>query len=1036
MKKYWIICTIYCWYIYDSPSIVIAQEFFAHLTVEDGLSSNSVYNIFQDSEGYIWFATISGLNRYDGERVRVFLPDIDDPDAMTFSSIRCITEDHQGNLWIGGREGKINEFRKKENRFIEYRQDSTSKTATSPIWELFCDHKGKIWVASTKYIGTIDHESRQIVPFTPKQPKDYQTIYDEYNLFSVSEDIDDPNILWFGMYKPNVLKLNIQTETFKLKNVASSTRTRYKDIEMHPNGSLYYYTPRNHIGAFDTRTEKTKLYDVPDEINANALQCLTKSDTELWFGTRSNGLGVLNTESGHMDFIRHHPSLKWSILEGSNYSLMEDQAGDLWVGSDVSGVSKLENNLVFFEHHFNDKNKRVKKTRDFIENVQYLDNGDFLTTSYLGDKIARVDGALKEIEKRLPGKLDANTAFIQRIFRLADDRILCTGRHGMAFLDPFSFDLSTPNSIVQVLPNSATCFGMIKDDKGNIWSNVKNPSGLLKYNPDQNTADFFEIKTEFRANSVFIPNLMDLDKDGNIWLADTREILIFSSTSQSFSKFDKANWDIPGAEIFDLKIDHDNKVWLAVFGHGLVSLEHANGENAIRNYGMRHGFSTNMVWKMAVDEDNCIWAVTSNGLIRLDQTDQSIKVFTTRDGLVYDHLGYNRKHRIALMDNGEMFIGGWGYFTQFDPRQVPLNSKPPQLVFDSFVIDDDSTIANLNHLDQVRLDYKQSFFEVRFAALNFIHPEKNVYQYKLDGFDDDWHSTYEGKARFTKVPPGNYTFMLKGANNDGVWSETIRSFEIDIKPPFWQTKLFYFAMMTFLSGLIYFLYRRRIEMIKNEEQMKSDFRERLADVEMKALRSQMNPHFIFNSLNSIKSYIAKNESRLATDYLSKFAQLMRLILSNSDQKTVSLAQELKAIELYIQLEQMRFTEQFEYTIHIDPAIGPESLQVQPLILQPFVENAIWHGLLHKEGPGRLDIRIERVNGEVQFEIEDNGIGRAVAGELKSKSAIRKKSYGLSITNERIKHFNRSAGVEIIDLGENGRATGTLVRITWPIASGN
>ena len=202
---------------------------------------------------------------------------------------------------------------------------------------------------------------------------------------------------------------------------------------------------------------------------------------------------------------------------------------------------------------------------------------------------------------------------------------------------------------------------------------------------------------------------------------------------------------------------------------------------------------------------------------------------------------------------------------------------------------------------------------------------------------------------------------------------------------------------------------------------------------MVALRSQMNPHFLFNSLNSIKSFIARQEPRKATNFLSKFAQLMRYILANSEQSAIPLSKEIDAIKLYLDLESMRFSNKFDYEIKIAPDVMVESLVIQPLILQPYIENAIWHGLLPLESKGRIEIAIDKQEDMLRITIYDNGIGRKASLLLQKDSVRKRKSYGIRITSDRIKHFSEKSSVQILDMqDEQGELRGTKVIIVIPI----
>jgi sensor histidine kinase YesM len=231
-------------------------------------------------------------------------------------------------------------------------------------------------------------------------------------------------------------------------------------------------------------------------------------------------------------------------------------------------------------------------------------------------------------------------------------------------------------------------------------------------------------------------------------------------------------------------------------------------------------------------------------------------------------------------------------------------------------------------------------------------------------------------------------------------------------------------------GGIYLVYHMRLNQMKQEESLKAEFSRQLADMQMKVLKAQMNPHFIFNSLNSINWYIIKSETEKASLYLTKFSKLIRLILDNSNHKIISLHQELTALKLYLEMEALRFNEKFTYSFSIDRELNPLSVGVPPMIIQPFVENAIWQGLLHKEADGKIEIGVYRMNGGLKYTITDNGMGRKKNDELNHHTADKDKANGMKINGDRLQMLNREScitSVETIDLeNANGEPMGTQV----------
>lgn len=336
----------------------------------------------------------------------------------------------------------------------------------------------------------------------------------------------------------------------------------------------------------------------------------------------------------------------------------------------------------------------------------------------------------------------------------------------------------------------------------------------------------------------------------------------------------------------------------------------------------------------------------------------------------------------------------------------------------------------------LELQHTQNMFTFEMAALSFDNPTDNRYAYKLESFDEDWNQ--EGNrsfATYTNVPPGDYVLHIIAANNDGVWNRTGCRLPITILAPFWQTWWFRITALVTLLSLTGFIARRREQRLASEQREKSELRERIAASEMKALRSQMNPHFLYNSLNAIRLFILQNDSDNADKYLVKFARLMRLILDNSRQEWVTLASELEQLTLYLELEQLRFDDLFDFSITTDPALSPAQTAIPPMIIQPYIENAILHGLAHKKTKGHIRITIEPESTHLVCIVDDDGVGRQRAQSLKKQSPGHR-SVGLRVTEDRLQligqRSGQAAGVIILDKHDDQeQATGTRVVIQLP-----
>jgi two-component sensor histidine kinase len=344
--------------------------------------------------------------------------------------------------------------------------------------------------------------------------------------------------------------------------------------------------------------------------------------------------------------------------------------------------------------------------------------------------------------------------------------------------------------------------------------------------------------------------------------------------------------------------------------------------------------------------------------------------------------------------------------------------------------------AYINEITDFTIDYDQSVITLEFAGLNYIDSEKNQYAYRLKGFEENWNEVETKRtATYTNLEPGQYVFQVKAANNDGVWTSKPKEITITITPPFWETWWFKALVALVTLMLIYVIYR----VIRKRIREKISINKLIAELEIKALIAQMNPHFIFNSLTSIQELIMVNKQKEAMHYLHQFSRLLRNVLESSEKNTITLAQEKLLLELYLELEAMRFDKQFSYDIIVDQRIDAEEVVLPSFLLQPFVENALWHGLMHKRADRKLTIKFEITDQEhLICSISDNGIGRKQAEELKRNSMRSYQSMGLKIMKERIhlmKQQNDLIDLKIIDrTDENGNALGTTVMIQLPIES--
>ncbi len=438
------------------------------------------------------------------------------------------------------------------------------------------------------------------------------------------------------------------------------------------------------------------------------------------------------------------------------------------------------------------------------------------------------------------------------------------------------------------------------------------------------------------------------------------------------------------------------------------------------------------------DLSNQLWIKSNEGLISYNSEENTYSIYHQHDGLwnyVWSDPGI-----IKTLHDGSIFASTGMTFTLFHPSELPSKQdesiKPYVYKLDVF----NKTVSfsyDLKEEINQTLEPGDNYFTIHYSSL-IENPSHDIeYRYQLNGFDDDWiFAGRNNAATYSKVPPGDFTFSLQARYPGHKWTAPHEQLRIDLKPSFTQSTIFHVLVTILIFSMLYALYKYRTYHLLKEQKIESEFQNQLAEVKLEALRSQMNPHFLFNCLNSIDNYILTNRSEEASMYLTKFAKLIRNILDYSKRKQITLGEELATFELYTEMEKLRFSNRFEYSVQVDKKIDLTKELIPPLMLQPYVENAIWHGLLHKEEKGQLTVCINKVDNKLEISVDDNGIGRVKALSLKSKSATKRKSHGMKITEARIRILNElhniGGEVEIIDkYDQEGIATGTKVLISLP-----
>ncbi len=507
--------------------------------------------------------------------------------------------------------------------------------------------------------------------------------------------------------------------------------------------------------------------------------------------------------------------------------------------------------------------------------------------------------------------------------------------------------------------------------------------------------------------------------DQTVWMGTTNGLITFDMESETFT-YDHSN-ELLHTRITDIAIHsgQPGTIFLATRGAGVL----IGDSEKVYQISTGQGLSNKLTNAIFNESDSILWVATNSGLDKismhsLNPPDYTIDHFTVTEGL-----SSNNINDVYVLNN-TVYVATNKGLNRF-PKNMTLPVNPLPVFITGIQINSRDTMVNPYY----ELTSTQNNIGIDFLGLSYPDAGNLTYQYRLYGKDNSWYQQAGTSLQFLSLPPDTYTFEIRAVNHLGHESARLATFSFRIKPPLYQTWWFILGSAIMIITLIYGIVLYRLKTVRSIEFNKR----RLVEMELKALRSQMNPHFTFNTLNSIQSFINQRSPETAVDYMAKFAELIRSILENSAEEFIELNRELKTLERYLELESLRFENKFEYEIRVDESIDASCEKVPSMILQPYIENAIWPGLLNKPDKGKITVKIEPHPKGLVCIVEDNGIGRKKAMAIKEQNGSRRKSFGLLISQERLEILNRFSSktmrVTITDLiNENDQALGTRVEL--------
>ncbi len=820
---------------------------FDRLSLEQGLSQSIVEQITQDRQGFMWFVTEDGLNRFDGYTFTVFRNAAGDATSLSHNELKSVFEDRSGALWVGAFEGGLNRFDPVTEKVTRFRHDPADpgSLAADTVRCILEDRSGNLWVGTQGGgLDLLDRATGKFRHFAPRP--EVAGALSHGDVRAVFEDA--AGVLWVGTNGGGLNRLDPATGGFTCYRHDPGDPTSlahdavFTILEDH-TGVLWVGTYGGGLDGLDRRRGRFTHHRAGSGVSGSLTSDLVKALCEdqtgtLWVGTDGGGLNRYERESNAFTAFRHDRVDMASLSADRIYSLYQDRSRVLWVGTYGGGLSKFDVGRKRFRRYASDPNDSNSLSHDIV--WCFLEDSDgILWVGTDSGGLNRFDGRAGQWRhfRHRPGE---PTALSHDTVRgLLEDRDgivwVATNGGGLDRLDrrtgrfmAFRHDPSDPRSLAHDELRS-----VYLDRSGALWVGtfgggldlLDRPTGTFihrRHDPSDPTSignDFIRMMAEDRKGALWVGT-----QGGGVSRLDPAR--------RAFTTFRNDPGDptsLSHNHVFAIHEARDGTLWFGTFGGGINRFDPASG--TFRRYTARDGLASDGVYAILEDDSGRLWISTTHGLSRFEPKSGEFRNYDVRDGLQSNEFNGGSAYRSA---RGEMYFGGINGFNAFFPDEIGFNPAVPALVITDLQLFNRSIRVGetrnecvilqrpIHHTDAVEISYRDNLFSLEFAALHYSAPGKNRYSYTMEGFSQAWIPVTADRrfATFTGLPPGKYVFRVRGANSDGVWNEEGASLDITIRPPFWGTWWFRLAAGLAALALAAGGYRVRV----HGERMRAELR--------------------------------------------------------------------------------------------------------------------------------------------------------------------------------------------------------------------
>lgn len=823
---------------------------FERLTVEHGLSQNAILSMAQDAQGFLWFGTEDGLNKYDGYQFVVYESDPDDPTSLidNFISVLYLTRD--GQLWVGTRSG-LDRYDRETGSFVHYPSEVENSSGLRGQWvtSIFEDRQGDLWIGT--YQGGVDRMDRASQTFT-------HYYHDDADASSLGGDAvsaiyeDSAGNLWLGT-QSGLDRLDASGQSFTHYRHDPADPTSLGDdsvttIQEDDQGRLWIGTAAGGLSLYDSASQSFRRFqhdsERPDSLSHNRVRSFGQDRFgNLWIGTQ-NGLDLLPAGTSldgrlepEFEHYQHDPFDPSSLGSSAIWSILEDRSGVMWFGTYGGGLAKYNQSTARFRVYQHSPSQPNSLSDNFVWSIAEDSRGRLWIGTFNGglNLLDRGSGDLIVFrhDDGDPGSILSND--VRSVIEDRSGTLWVGSAGGLDRLNPrtyrfthFTHDPQDPNSLSGDRVNV-----LLESRAGDLWVGTRF-DGLNRFDPT--TGRFTRYQHDPGDPSSLGENrvwALYEDRLGAIWVGTLGGVSVLDPDSGAFTRYQHDPDDpqsLASDAIFAFYEDPSGSMWIGTWGDGLDRFDRDSG--TFEHFTEADGLPNDTIYGIEADANGQLWMSTNRGLSRFDPVSGDFQNYDMSDGLQDNEFNVGAHF---TSQSGEMFFGGVRGFNAFFPEEIQRNPHVPPVVITTFYIFNQPVRHDLLPDEQVELSYRENFIAFEFSALDFNSPEKNQYAYQLEGLDDEWIEAGTRRyVSYTNLSGGDYLFRVRGSNNDGVWNESGASVRITVTPPFWETTWFRVVAAVAVVALAVGAVQLRTRAIEaRSRQLEETVRERTREIEQR-----------------------------------------------------------------------------------------------------------------------------------------------------------------------------------------------------------